>query len=113
MKDNVMKSMKRKERKPKEIPAFRNEDEEREFWAENDSTDYIDWDQAEEAVFPNLKPSTQTISIRLPVSLLDDLRSMAHQLDVPYQSLIKVMLDESVKHRFNKTRKSSRGRIAE
>lgn len=88
--------------RPKQIPDFKNEDEEREFWANNDSTDFIDWENAEEAIFPNLKPTTQAISIRLSVALLDDLKSLANGMDVPYQSLIKLMLDESVKEQLKK-----------
>lgn len=87
-------------RKLKEIPDFKSEDEEREFWATHSTTDYVDWDKAEEAVFPNLKPSTQSISIRLPLSLLDDLKILANRMDIPYQSLIKMMLDEKVKEKY-------------
>jgi predicted DNA binding CopG/RHH family protein len=76
------------------IPEFKDEDEEREFWATHDSTDYIDWSQAKRAAFPNLKPTTRAISLRLPESMLDELRQMANQRDVPYQSLIKVFLRE-------------------
>jgi predicted DNA binding CopG/RHH family protein len=78
----------------KPIPEFKNEDEEREFWATHDSSEYIDWSKAKRAVFPNLKPTTRAISLRLPESLLDELRQMANQRDVPYQSLIKVILRE-------------------
>jgi predicted DNA binding CopG/RHH family protein len=76
------------------MPEFQNEDEERAFWAEHDSSDYVDWSQAQRAVFPNLKPSTRAISLRLPESMLDELRQLANQRDVPYQSLIKVFLRE-------------------
>jgi predicted DNA binding CopG/RHH family protein len=78
------------------LPVFENEDEEREFWATHDSTDYVDWSQARRAVFPNLKPTTRAISLRLPESMLDELRQMANQRDVPYQSLIKVFLRERI-----------------
>jgi predicted DNA binding CopG/RHH family protein len=78
----------------KPIPEFKNEDEERTFWAENDSSEYVDWSKAEHAVFPNLKLTTRAISLRLPESMLDELRQMANQRDVPYQSLIKVFLRE-------------------
>ena len=78
------------------IPEFQNEDEEREFWATHDSTDYVDWTQAKRAAFPNLKPTTRAISLRLPESMLDELRQMANQRDVPYQSLIKVFLRERI-----------------
>ena len=80
----------------KAIPNFRSEDEEREFWATADSTEYFDWASARRVTFPNLKPSTETISLRLPQGLLDDLKVLANQRDVPYQSLLKVYLAERV-----------------
>ena len=80
----------------KSIPKFRSEAEERRFWATHDSGDYIDWSKAERARFPNLKPSTTAISIRLPVSLLEQIKIAANKRDVPYQSLIKVWLAEKV-----------------
>ena len=81
---------------PKPIPEFKNEDEEREFWAAHDSADYIDWDQTERVVFPKLKPSTKTISLRLSESMLNEIRLLANKQDVPYQSLIKVFLRERI-----------------
>lgn len=80
----------------KEIPDFQNEEEEREFWAHNDSTEFVDWDNAETVILPNLKPSTKTISLRLSGSMLDKIRLIAHKRDVPYQSLIKMFLNERV-----------------
>ena len=80
----------------KPIPTFRTEDEEREFWATHDSTDYVDWSQARHVVLPNLKPSTETISLRLPAGLLANLKVLANRMDVPYQSLLKVFLAERV-----------------
>jgi predicted DNA binding CopG/RHH family protein len=80
----------------KSPPRFRSEDEEREFWATHDSTDYFDYGSAREVIFPKLRPSTATISLRLPQGLLDDLRVLANQRDVPYQSLLKVYLSERV-----------------
>lgn len=80
----------------KTVPAFRTEDEEREFWATADSTEYVDWSKARAVSFPNLKPSTTTISVRLPDTLLAELRSLANERDVPYQSLLKVYLAERV-----------------
>lgn len=80
----------------KPLPVFKNEDEERQFWAEHDSTEFPDWSQAQPAVFPNLKPSTRTISIRLPESLLNELKQLANKQDVPYQSMIKMILRERV-----------------
>ncbi len=88
--------------KLKKIPVFKNEDEEREFWAENDSSEFVDWKKSQRVVFPNLKPSTKTISLRLPQHILDDLKKMARKRDVPYQSLIKIFLkdrlDEELRH---------------
>lgn len=78
------------------IPKFKNEKEEQAFWQENDSVDFIDWKQAKKVKFPNLKPSTKTISLRLPESILDELKILAHKNDVPYQSLIKIFLKERI-----------------
>lgn len=80
----------------KQMPKFSSEEEEREFWATHDSTEYIDWSQAERVVFPQLKPSTKTISLRLPESMLNELRLLANKRDVPYQSLIKIFLQERI-----------------
>ncbi|MCB0176292.1 MAG: BrnA antitoxin family protein [Anaerolineae bacterium] len=80
----------------KEIPTFKNEDEEREFWATHDSAEYVDWDKAEAVVLPKLKPSTKTISLRLPELMLNELRVIANKRDVPYQSLIKMFLKERI-----------------
>ena len=85
-----------KRAKLKAIPKFRSEDEERRFWATHDSADYVDWSRAREAVFPDLKLSTETISLRLPATLLADLKVLANRRDVPYQSLLKVYLAERV-----------------
>lgn len=81
---------------PKPIPKFENEDEEREFWAKHDSTEYLDWSQAERVVFPKLKPATKTISLRMSESMLNEIRLLANKMDVPYQSLIKVYLRERI-----------------
>ncbi len=83
-------------KKFKKIPVFKTEDEEREFWATHDSTEYIDWSKAEKAVFPNLKPSTESISLRLPSFLLARIKQLANKKDVPYQSLMKIFLSEKV-----------------
>jgi predicted DNA binding CopG/RHH family protein len=80
----------------KSIPEFASEDEEREFWEQNDSSDYIDWNQAQPVVMPKLKPTTKTISLRLPQHLLDSIKAAANARDVPYQSLIKVWLQEKL-----------------
>jgi predicted DNA binding CopG/RHH family protein len=83
-----------KRRKP--IPEFQSEAEERAFWESHDSADYVDWTEGKRAVLPNLKPSTQSISIRLPVELLEQIKVEANRRDVPYQSLIKIWLSERV-----------------
>ena len=88
----------------KRIPEFRTEDEEREFWKTHDSTEYLDWHKAERAVFSNLKPSTKTISLRLPESMLAELRQLANQRDVPYQSLIKTFLRERIDQEYRRVR---------
>lgn len=82
--------------KRKPIPAFKSEAEERKFWETHDSTDYVDWSAAQRVRFPNLKPSTTAISLRLPVSLLEQIKIAANKRDVPYQSLIKMWLAEKV-----------------
>jgi predicted DNA binding CopG/RHH family protein len=80
------------------VPQFNNEDEEREFWATHDSAEYIDWSKAERnPSFSRLKPSTRTVSIRLPESLIASLKTLANKRDVPYQSLVKIFLAERVK----------------
>ena len=83
-------------KKLKPVPKFKTEAEERAFWEspDNDSTEYFDDSQMVRASFPNLKPSTSSISLRLPISLLDQIKIEAHKRDVPYQSLIKVWLSE-------------------
>lgn len=80
----------------KPIPTFESEDEERKFWAIVDSADYVDWNQAQLARFSALKPSTRTISLRLPEGLLDNLKILANKRDVPYQSLLKIFLAERI-----------------
>lgn len=80
----------------KKIPKFQNEDEEREFWAQQDSTEYLNWGEAERVVFPKLKPATKTISLRISESMLNELKLLANKMDVPYQSLIKVYLRERI-----------------
>ena len=82
--------------KKQKVPTFKNEDEEREFWATHDSMEFVDWSKARRAVFPNLKPSTKTISLRLPESIIAALKLLANKRDVPYQSLLKVFLAEKV-----------------
>lgn len=84
----------RQKRKP--VPKFSSEAEERAFWESRDSTDYVDWSKAKRVRLPRLKPTTQAISLRLPVSLLERIRIEANKRDVPYQSLIKTWLSEKV-----------------
>ena len=78
----------------KQLPDFRSEDEERRFWATTDSTDYVDWKSGKATKLPRLKPTLRTISLRLPVSMIEDLKVLANRRDVPYQSLLKVFLSE-------------------
>ncbi len=80
----------------KPIPSFKNEVEERLFWESHDSSDYIDWSSAERVRFANLKPSSKSISLRLPVDMLEQIKVAANKRDVPYQSLIKVWLSEKI-----------------
>ena len=80
----------------KAVPKFAGEAEERAFWETHDSTDYLDWSKAQRVVLPNLKPTTKTISLRLPQHLLDSIKAAANSRDVPYQSLIKVWLQEKL-----------------
>jgi predicted DNA binding CopG/RHH family protein len=80
----------------KKIPKFRNEDEERAFWATHDSTAFIDWKKAKRTLLSNLKPSVKTISLRLPKAMLEELKLLANKRDVPYQSLVKIFLAERI-----------------
>jgi predicted DNA binding CopG/RHH family protein len=84
----------------KTVPKFRTEDAERKFWASHDSTDYIDWRQGKRVTPPNLKPSSQTISIRLPKPMLERLKLLANKRDVPYQSLLKMFVADRLKSEF-------------
>ncbi|MCB1868446.1 MAG: BrnA antitoxin family protein [Gammaproteobacteria bacterium] len=83
-------------KKLKKIPDFKSEKEEREFWESHDTSDYLDLSKAERAVLPNLKPSTKTISLRLPEGLLNSIKVEANKRDMPYQSLIKVWLAKEI-----------------
>jgi len=80
--------------KKRPVPEFQSEDAERAFWAAHDSAEFIDWQSAGRRKFPNLKPTLRTISLRLPVSMIEDLKVLANKRDVPYQSLLKVFLAE-------------------
>ncbi|OGK19231.1 hypothetical protein A2799_03050 [Candidatus Roizmanbacteria bacterium RIFCSPHIGHO2_01_FULL_39_24] len=90
-------------KKLKKIPNFKNENEERKFWATHDSTEYVDWSKAERVIFPNLKPSTETISLRIPEYLLARIKEIANFKDVPYQSLMKIFLAEKVEEALRKS----------
>ena len=80
----------------KKIPEFKSEAEERLFWQKRDSSEYIDWSDAENVVMPKLKPSTKSISIRLPESMIEELKVLANKRDVPYQSLLKIFISERI-----------------
>ncbi len=80
----------------KKIPKFKNEDEERTFWATHDSTEYINWKKAKKVMLSNLKPSIKSISLRLPESMIEELKLLANKKDVPYQSLLKIFLAERI-----------------
>ncbi len=81
-------------------PKFKSEDAEREFWARHDSTEFIDWRKGRRAILPNLKPSSQTISLRLPKPMLERLKLLANKRDVPYQSLLKMFVAERLETEF-------------
>lgn len=95
-------------KKFKLIPKFKNEDDEVKFWDTHDSTEYVDWDNAVvNPSFPNLKMSTKTITFRVTESLLDSLKMIANKKDVPYQSLMKIYLDEKVREEYSKYSKTA------
>lgn len=98
-------SARKKAEKP---PRFRNEDHERALWAEHDVVDYFDWDRAVPGSFPALKPSTTTISVRLPEAMPEELKALANERDVPYQSLLKVFLAERIAREREARRKARR-----
>ena len=80
----------------KKLPIFKSEAAERQFWLNHDSSEYVNWNEAEKITMPKLKPSTRTISLRLPEALLEELKVLANKRDVPYQSLLKVYLSERI-----------------
>ena len=88
-------------KKLKPMPKFKTDKEWAEFWMTHDSTEYLDWSKAKKVVFPNLKPTYKSISLRLPVHMLDEIKLLANKRDIPYQSLMKVFLAERVKAEFN------------
>jgi len=81
----------------KRIPKFKSEDEEMKFWATRDSTGRVNWKKAKRMAMPNLKPSLKTISLRLPESMLEEIKLLANKRDVPYQSLMKILLSKTIK----------------
>ena len=81
----------------KPIPKFKNETEEKKFWSTHNSTEYLEWSKAKKAIFPNLKPTYRSISLRLPLHMLNEIKLLANKKDVPYQSLMKVFLAEKIK----------------
>jgi len=83
-------------KKKKKIPKFTSEEKERQFWAKEDSTEYVDWEKAKRVVLPRLKPSLKTISLRLPELMLAELKLLANKRDIPYQSLLKIFLAERI-----------------
>lgn len=91
----------------KRIPRFASEAEEQVFWAEHDSADYVDWSEARPVVLPNLRPSTKTISLRLPEHMLAELKLLANKHDVPYQSLLKMFLAERIEQELRGSRRKA------
>src|SRR5438067_12670878 len=96
----------------KQIPIFKDEDSEREFWSREDSTEYLDWSKAERITFPNLRPSLRTISLRLPEAMIAELKLLANKRDVPYQSLLKVFLADRIKEELAHGKTRSGGKRA-
>lgn len=83
------------------MPKFKNEDRERAFWAKQDSTEFLDWKKGKRVLLPNLKPSIKTISLRIPESMIEELKLLANKRDVPYQSLLKIFLAERIEEELN------------
>ncbi len=94
-------------RKFRETPRFKNEDEERTFWATHDVTDFVDPRFARRVYFPNLKPTLRTISIRVPEYLIWELKTLANERDIPYQALLKSLLAERVEEEIRKRRRAA------
>jgi len=93
-------------KKKKKIPKFTSEEKERQFWAKEDSTEYIDWEKAKNVVLPKLKPSLKTISLRLPELMLAELKLLANKRDIPYQSLLKMFLAERIDQELKEQRRT-------
>jgi predicted DNA binding CopG/RHH family protein len=92
---------KRKQKSLKPLPAFDSEDAERNFWGHEDSTHYLDWPKGRRVTFPNLKPSVRTISVRLPVPMINRLKLLANRRDIPYQSLLKMLLAQQLEREYH------------
>lgn len=88
----------------RKVPRFRNEDEERDFWASHDSTEFVNWRQAERVKLPNLRPTTRTISIRLPEAMIERLKVLANKRDIPYQSLLKMFVADKIEEELRSAR---------
>ncbi len=88
--------------KRKQIPKFESEEQERSFWAEHDSADFVDWSGAQRRAFPKLRPTLRTISLRLPESMIGHLKVLANKRDIPYQSLLKQFLAERLQRELSK-----------
>ena len=89
-------------KKKKKIPTFKDEAAERDFWASADSTEYVDWSKARSVTLPNLKPTLRTISVRLPETMIAELKVLANKRDVPYQSLLKVFLADRIREELSR-----------
>ncbi len=88
--------MPRVKQRMRKVPKFETEDQERDFWASHDSADFVDWRRAERVKLPNLRPTTRTISIRLPESMIERLKVLANKRDIPYQSLLKMFVADKI-----------------
>ena len=95
----------------KQPPKFKSEETERKFWSTHDSTVYLDWAKARRAVFPNLKPTARLISLRLPESMIQELKSLANKWDIPYQSLLKMFLAERIESELRPNQSAKRSRL--
>ncbi len=96
--------MARVKQKIRRLPSLKSEDQEREFWASHDSVDFIDWRRAKRAELPNLRPTTRTISIRLPESMIERLKVLANKRDIPYQSLLKMFVADRIQEELHPAR---------
>jgi len=88
----------------RKVPKSRNEDQERDFWASHDSTEFVDWRRAERAKLPNLRPTTRTISIRLPEAMIERLKVLEKKRDIPYQSLLKMFVADKIEGKLRAAR---------